>query len=64
MIAEYFKNLFFYFISINANAFWAIIYFLSQNWFLLLSLFCIVILTLTEIKIKSSYIIDDEREML
>lgn len=63
MIVEYVKNLVLYIISINANAFWTIIDFLSQNWFMLISLIFISILIFTEIKVRSIYIVDDRRSI-
>ncbi len=63
MFLDFLKNLWAFLVSINANAFWAIVYILSQNWFIILAIGFIVILLYTEIKINTSQIIDDKREM-
>jgi len=63
MFVEYIKNFVLYFVSINANAFWTIVDFLSQNWFLLISLVFVSVLAYTEIDIKSMYIINDKRNI-
>lgn len=63
MFVEYIKNFVLYFVSINANAFWTIVDFLSQNWFLLISLVFVSVLAYTEIDIKSIYIINDKRNI-
>jgi len=63
MFVEYIKNFVLYFVSINANAFWTIVDFLSQNWFLLISLVFVSVLAYAEIDIKSIYIINDKRNI-
>jgi len=60
---EFFKNLWAFIVSINANAFWTIVYILSQNWFILLAIGFVGILAYCEIKVNTSHIIDDKREM-
>lgn len=63
MFVEYIKNFVLYLVSINANAFWTIVDFLSQNWFLLISLVFVSVLAYAEIDIKSIYIINDKRNI-
>lgn len=60
---DFLKNLWSFIVSINANAFWTIVYMLQQNWFILLAIGFIGILAYTEIKIKTSHIVDDKREI-
>jgi hypothetical protein len=60
---DFFKNLWSFIVSINANAFWTIVYMLSQNWFIILAIGFIAILIYSEIKINTNHIIDDKREM-
>ena len=60
---DFLKNLWGFIVSINANAFWTIVYMLSQNWFIILAIGFIAILIYSEIKINTSHIIDDKREM-
>jgi len=60
---DFLKNLWSFIVSINANAFWTIVYMLQQNWFILLAIGFIGILIYTEIKINTSHIVDDKREI-
>lgn len=60
---NFLKNLWNFFVSINANAFWTIVYYLSQNWFIISAIIFIAVLMYTEIKINTSHLIDDRREM-
>ena len=60
---NYLNNLVHFLVSINANAFWTIVYWLSKNWFIVSSFVFIAILIYVEIKEKESYFIDDQREI-
>lgn len=62
-LVTFLKNLWSFFVSINANAFWTIAYYLMQNWFIILAIVFIAVLMYTEIKINTSNIVDDKREM-
>lgn len=63
VVLDFFKNLFIFFFSLNANAFSTFIYWLSMNWFILLSIFFISIMLFLEMKIKTDEIIDDRRDV-
>ena len=62
-ILNFFKSVWDLFISFNANAYWAIVYMLTKNWFILLACVFIGVLVWHEISIKTSHIVDDKREM-
>lgn len=62
-IIDFFKNLFSFLGAINANAFFAIYHILSKNWLIILSTISIGILLYTEISIKNSELIDDQRDI-
>lgn len=63
MIIEFFKNFGQFFVSINVNAFWTLIYAIKQNWLIILAVIFIGILMYCEIKMKTEEIIDDKREI-
>ena len=63
MFAEFFKNLGAYLISINANAFYAIIYMLSRNLLMIIAVVFIVIMATIEMKDKANETIDDRRNI-
>lgn len=63
ILINFVKNLWKFFVSINANAFWTIVYYLSQNWFIITAIIFIGYLMYTEIRIKSDNFIDDKRPM-
>lgn len=62
-IVSFFKNLGRFFVSINANAFWSIVYWFSQNWFAILAIIFIAVMIYFEISIKMEHIVDDKREI-
>ncbi|MFW6046375.1 MAG: hypothetical protein ACOCP4_01100 [Candidatus Woesearchaeota archaeon] len=60
-MGEFASNLFQYIGVIHANAFWAIVYFVSNNWFLLLAIGFIIYLMIEEININNEININDDR---
>ena len=63
-ILDFLKNLGNYFISINANAYYSIMYVLSKNWLIIFSTISIGILMYTEIRNKNADIIHDKRDII
>jgi len=63
MFVEFIKNLGVYFASINANAFYSILYMLSKNLLMIFAIIFIVVLALVEMKDKSNETIDDRRNI-
>lgn len=63
MFIEFIKNLGSYFASINANAFYSILYMLSKNLLMIFAIIFIVVLMLVEMRDKSNETIDDKRNI-
>ncbi|QUH22031.1 hypothetical protein [Alkaliphilus sp. B6464] len=60
---DFLNNLWSYFVSINANAYYGIMFILSKNWLLIFSTVFIGILMYTEMQNKAGDIIDDRRNV-
>lgn len=63
MFTEFMRNLGSYLVSINANAFYAILYMLSRNLLMIFAILFIAVMMIIEMKNKANETIDDRRNI-